>query len=153
MSLVNILLLKHLIFHQMILLFDSLTVLAKTFLVVLQLSMKHVLTMERLWQNRTGWSSLWRRVSANKLYQSFSLQSSIFLYGMSHIFVYNVTGHFCPALSKAVKTMKKGEKVTLTVKPQCKLSVKHIGKWLYNTFFLIKDFMRNLEIHASIFVL
>lgn len=29
-------------------------------------------------------------------------------------------GHFCPALSKAVKTMKKGEKVLLTVKPQCK---------------------------------
>ncbi|KAI3782845.1 hypothetical protein L2E82_12903 [Cichorium intybus] len=27
-------------------------------------------------------------------------------------------GHFCPALSKAVKTMKKGEKVNLTVKPQ-----------------------------------
>ncbi|WJX91852.1 70 kDa peptidyl-prolyl isomerase [Trifolium repens] len=27
-------------------------------------------------------------------------------------------GHFCPALSKAVKTMKKGEKVILTVKPQ-----------------------------------
>ncbi|XP_057781005.1 peptidyl-prolyl cis-trans isomerase FKBP62-like isoform X2 [Salvia miltiorrhiza] len=27
-------------------------------------------------------------------------------------------GHFCPALSKAVKTMKKGEKVLLTVKPQ-----------------------------------
>uniref|UniRef100_A0A0D6QXN0 peptidylprolyl isomerase n=1 Tax=Araucaria cunninghamii TaxID=56994 RepID=A0A0D6QXN0_ARACU len=27
-------------------------------------------------------------------------------------------GYFCPALSKAVKTMKKGEKVTLTVKPQ-----------------------------------
>ncbi|KAI4354243.1 hypothetical protein L6164_003129 [Bauhinia variegata] len=27
-------------------------------------------------------------------------------------------GHFCPALSKAVKTMKKGEKVVLTVKPQ-----------------------------------
>ncbi|CAN1302158.1 Peptidyl-prolyl cis-trans isomerase FKBP62 [Linum perenne] len=26
-------------------------------------------------------------------------------------------GHFCPALSKAVKTMKKGEKVILTVKP------------------------------------
>jgi hypothetical protein len=58
MSLVNILLLKRLIFHQTILLFDSLIVLAKTFLVVLQLSMKHVLTMERLWQNRTGWSSL-----------------------------------------------------------------------------------------------
>ncbi|RWR95038.1 Peptidyl-prolyl cis-trans isomerase [Cinnamomum micranthum f. kanehirae] len=27
-------------------------------------------------------------------------------------------GYFCPALSKAVKTMKKGEKVLLTVKPQ-----------------------------------
>nr|BAE99990.1 peptidylprolyl isomerase [Arabidopsis thaliana] len=27
-------------------------------------------------------------------------------------------GHFCPALSKAVKTMKRGEKVLLTVKPQ-----------------------------------
>ncbi|KAI8002879.1 Peptidyl-prolyl cis-trans isomerase FKBP65 [Camellia lanceoleosa] len=27
-------------------------------------------------------------------------------------------GYFCPALSKAVKTMKKGEKVHLTVKPQ-----------------------------------
>lgn len=27
-------------------------------------------------------------------------------------------GHFCPALVKAVKTMKKGEKVLLTVKPQ-----------------------------------
>ncbi|XP_061366703.1 peptidyl-prolyl cis-trans isomerase FKBP62-like [Gastrolobium bilobum] len=27
-------------------------------------------------------------------------------------------GHFCPALSKAVKTMKKGERVILTVKPQ-----------------------------------
>ncbi|KAF7837062.1 70 kDa peptidyl-prolyl isomerase-like [Senna tora] len=28
-------------------------------------------------------------------------------------------GYFCPALAKAVKTMKKGEKVLLTVKPQC----------------------------------
>ena len=28
-------------------------------------------------------------------------------------------GLFCPALAKAVKTMKKGEKVLLTVKPQC----------------------------------
>ncbi|KAL0451916.1 UNVERIFIED_CONTAM: Peptidyl-prolyl cis-trans isomerase FKBP65 [Sesamum latifolium] len=27
-------------------------------------------------------------------------------------------GYFCPALSKAIKTMKKGEKVLLTVKPQ-----------------------------------
>ena len=29
-------------------------------------------------------------------------------------------GYFCDALSKAVKTMKKGEKALLTVKPQCK---------------------------------
>jgi FK506-binding protein 4/5 len=32
-----------------------------------------------------------------------------------------VSGYFCPALGKAVKTMKKTEKVLLTVKPQCKL--------------------------------
>lgn len=31
-------------------------------------------------------------------------------------------GYFCLALSTAVKTMKKGEKVLLTVKPQCKRS-------------------------------
>jgi FK506-binding protein 4/5 len=29
-------------------------------------------------------------------------------------------GYFCPALARAVKTMKKAEKVLLTVKPQCK---------------------------------
>ncbi|TYI91841.1 hypothetical protein E1A91_D02G023200v1, partial [Gossypium mustelinum] len=29
-------------------------------------------------------------------------------------------GYFCPAFAEAVKTMKKGEKVLLTVKPQCK---------------------------------
>lgn len=28
-------------------------------------------------------------------------------------------GFFCPALAIAVKTMKKGEKVLLNVKPQC----------------------------------
>ncbi|KAK4338666.1 hypothetical protein RND71_043153 [Anisodus tanguticus] len=32
--------------------------------------------------------------------------------------ILNGTDHFCPALAKAVKTMKKGEKVQLTVKPQ-----------------------------------
>lgn len=31
-----------------------------------------------------------------------------------------LTGYFCPALSIAVKTMKKEEKALLTVKPQCK---------------------------------
>jgi len=30
-----------------------------------------------------------------------------------------LSGYFCPALAKAVKTMKKAEKVLLTVKPQC----------------------------------
>ncbi|XP_057437133.1 peptidyl-prolyl cis-trans isomerase FKBP62-like [Lotus japonicus] len=33
-------------------------------------------------------------------------------------------GHYCPALSKAVKTMKKGEKVILKVKPQYGFGVK-----------------------------
>lgn len=33
-------------------------------------------------------------------------------------------GNFCPALSKAVKTMKKGEKVILTVKPQYGFGLK-----------------------------
>ena len=33
-----------------------------------------------------------------------------------------VSGYLCPALAKAVKTMKKTEKVLLTVKPQCKLT-------------------------------
>ncbi|KAJ8527171.1 hypothetical protein K7X08_029648 [Anisodus acutangulus] len=32
--------------------------------------------------------------------------------------ILNGTDHFCPALAKAVKTMKKGEKVQLTVKPR-----------------------------------
>jgi FK506-binding protein 4/5 len=32
-----------------------------------------------------------------------------------------VSGYFCPALGKVVKTMKKTEKVLLTVKPLCKL--------------------------------
>lgn len=34
------------------------------------------------------------------------------------------TGHFCPAIAKAVKTMKRGEKVLLTVKPQCEFCFK-----------------------------
>jgi FK506-binding protein 4/5 len=32
---------------------------------------------------------------------------------------YLLPGYFCPALARAVKTMKKAEKVLLTVKPQC----------------------------------
>ncbi|VAH31593.1 unnamed protein product [Triticum turgidum subsp. durum] len=44
-------------------------------------------------------------------------------------------GYFCPALSKAVKTMKKGEKVLLTVKPQ---SVRLIGKLDDGTVFTKK---------------
>nr|GMD88581.1 peptidyl-prolyl cis-trans isomerase FKBP65 [Ipomoea batatas] len=34
-------------------------------------------------------------------------------------------GYFCPALSKSVKTMKKGEKALLSVKPQCKSLTHH----------------------------
>jgi len=40
--------------------------------------------------------------------------------GCSYIVLHHLIGHFCPALSNAVKTMKIGEKVILTVKPQCK---------------------------------
>ena len=43
-----------------------------------------------------------------------------FRFGM-HLLTRNIffSGHFCPAISKAVKTMKKNEKALLTVKPQC----------------------------------
>jgi hypothetical protein len=34
----------------------------------------------------------------------------------------------------AVRTMKKGEEATLTVKPLCKFFTQHFGKCLYNTF-------------------
>lgn len=37
------------------------------------------------------------------------------------------TGYFCPALKEAVKTMQKGEKALLTVKPRCKCQL-----WLSN---------------------
>lgn len=37
-----------------------------------------------------------------------------------NVFDLCLTGYFCPALSIAVKTMKKEEKALLTVKPQCK---------------------------------
>ncbi|CAH1443172.1 unnamed protein product [Lactuca virosa] len=39
-------------------------------------------------------------------------------------------GHFCPALAKAVKTMKKGEKFIHTVKPECKFTEKLCTKVL-----------------------
>jgi hypothetical protein len=51
-------------------------------------------------------------------------------------------GYFCPALAKAVKTMKKGEKVLLTVKPQCKLNpfldplFNYMVWWFTNRLFL-----------------
>lgn len=35
-------------------------------------------------------------------------------------------GHFCPAISKAVKTMKKNEKALLTVKPQCEFILMYV---------------------------
>ncbi|RHN38912.1 putative peptidylprolyl isomerase [Medicago truncatula] len=38
--------------------------------------------------------------------------------GRSYILLRHLIGHFCPALSIAVRTMKIGEKVILTVKPQ-----------------------------------
>ncbi|KAL1198844.1 Peptidyl-prolyl cis-trans isomerase FKBP65 [Cardamine amara subsp. amara] len=41
-------------------------------------------------------------------------------------------GHFCPAIAKAVKTMKRGEKVLLTVKPQ--YGFGEIGRAAYDGF-------------------
>jgi hypothetical protein len=35
-----------------------------------------------------------------------------------------IVGYFCPAIAKAVKTMKKSEKVLLTVKPQCMVIIR-----------------------------
>ncbi|KAI8012476.1 Peptidyl-prolyl cis-trans isomerase FKBP62 [Camellia lanceoleosa] len=58
---------------------------------------------------------------------------------------HSVSGYFCPALAKAVKTIKKGENVLLTVKPQYGFgekgkpaSVKLIGKLEDGTIFLNK---------------
>jgi hypothetical protein len=56
------------------------------------------------------------------------------------MFTHLVIGHFCLALSKAVKTMKKGEKAILTVKPQCKLSTKHFGKDLFACVLVFKNY-------------
>lgn len=64
---------------------------------------------------------------------------------MSYIYVYNVIGHFCPALSKAVKTMKKGEKVILTVKPQCKFTG---DDYVIPLFLFIKNLPSTLDMYA-----
>lgn len=46
------------------------------------------------------------------------------MYYSKHSIQYDrCAGYFCPAMSKAVTTMKKGEKVLLTVKPQCKSQI------------------------------
>ncbi|KAK3017471.1 hypothetical protein RJ639_006421 [Escallonia herrerae] len=65
-------------------------------------------------------------------------------------------GHFCPALAKAVKTMKKDEKVLLTVKPQCKKGIlcassclKDIG--LESTVLMI--FFLSVFLHSSFILL
>lgn len=50
------------------------------------------------------------------------LSTAVYLIGVLNVWMFYMPGHFCPALARAVKTMKKGEKVLLTVKPQCKLS-------------------------------
>jgi len=44
------------------------------------------------------------------------------------------TGFFCPALAKAVKTMKKGEKVLLNVKPECESNFCYHSNYV-NTYF------------------
>lgn len=53
-------------------------------------------------------------------------------------------GYFCPALSKAVKTMKKGEKATLTVKPQCK-AIELSKSWFKRFAIVVFDLVKWLE--------
>lgn len=57
-------------------------------------------------------------------------------------------GYFCPALAKAVKTMKKGEKVFLTVKPQCELHFC-FHNCLFVCLFCLRKFIdiRVLQMH------
>ena len=70
-------------------------------------------------QNLMGWSSMWHRVSLMlpkfefDLYHvtGFSLQVTI-IWLFSFLFH---AGYFCPAVVKAVKTIKKGEKILLNV--------------------------------------
>lgn len=70
-------------------------------------------------QSLMEWNSLLKKVS-KFLQRVYSFCCPAHLYSVNpRIFP---LGHFCPAVTKAVKTMKKGEKVLLTVKPQCKLN-------------------------------
>ena len=55
---------------------------------------------------------------------------------LPNVFDLCLTGYFCPALSIAVKTMKKEEKALLTVKPQCKCP-------LYSQCYLVVDYCRD----------
>lgn len=48
-------------------------------------------------------------------------------------------GHLCPALPRAIKTMKRGERVKLIVQPQCRSSF---------TFSVLFFFPRNFVSHA-----
>lgn len=54
---------------------------------------------------------------------------------MNMMYISFDTGYFCPALAKAVKTMKKGEKVLLNVKPQCELDSCYCYQNYRNTRF------------------
>ncbi|RWW40553.1 hypothetical protein BHE74_00054028 [Ensete ventricosum] len=51
-----------------------------------------------------------------------------------------VFGFFCPALAKAVKTMKKAEKVLLTVRPQCKHDASVVDLLLAHDIILMNYF-------------
>lgn len=77
--------------------------------------------MVQLLLGLTEWSSLSRMVRIVNPCLVI-LSTAVYLIGVLTVWMCYMPGHFCPALARAVKTMKKGEKVLLTVKPQCKLS-------------------------------
>ena len=85
----------------------------------MQLSMKRGFKMAQLSQSLMGLNSLLEKV--NLLSHKHVLCYAECIFGRKFNDMSPCVGYFCPALAKAVKTMKSGEKVLLTVKPQCKL--------------------------------
>ncbi|KAJ6880303.1 hypothetical protein NC652_033594 [Populus alba x Populus x berolinensis] len=80
------------------------------------LSMKRGLKMARLSHSLMELNSLLEKVRL--LSHNYVLRYVECIFGRKLNGISPCVGYFCPALAKAVKTMKKGEKVLLTVKPQ-----------------------------------
>ncbi|KAK6130791.1 hypothetical protein DH2020_035456 [Rehmannia glutinosa] len=52
-------------------------------------------------------------------------------------------GHFCPALAKALKTMKRGERVNLVVQPQCRILLYQFCYFQYWSLRLMSSYSPN----------